>query len=646
MSLRQLRRDFDSWAPITADDATIAAALERADVPSLLVTIAHLTGDLSLLEGDVRPRTIWRDPYMGVTAEQRARVRAHALEVLKAYRDGALSLPAPPAPEQLRRMMSFLTGESVSDHYLEFLISELGLDGADGYTVPALEALPAAQRAAFHVVVVGAGMSGILAAYRLAQAGISYTVIEKDADVGGTWLQNSYPGCRVDTPNHTYSYSFVPHDWPQFFSTRDVLRDYFQRCATQFGIRDRIRFNTEVEQLALDEEAGIWRVRIRDAAGAVETLRANAVISAVGQLNRPKLPNLPGIDSFGGDWFHTGLWNHAVDLCGKRIGVIGTGASAFQAVPEIAQSAGQVLLFQRTPPWVNPRPEYHDFISEGKHWLLNHVPYYAKWYRMLQFWLTCEGALAFVVREEGWSDPLSVGPANRKLREFLVEHLAKSLKDDPELLAKCIPQYPPGGKRMVHDNGTWFSTLKRDNVELIDDPVAQVTATGVVTAGGRAYDADVLIYATGFHTTRFLWPMEVIGRGGADLRQTWNGEPRAYKGITLPGFPNLFCMYGPNTNVVVNSSIIVFSECEMRYILSSIRLLLESGHRALDCKREVHDAYNRWIDAGNLQAAWGASNVKSWYKNESGRVTQNWPFSVHEFWQQTRSADPADYHFL
>ncbi len=454
----------------------------------------------------------------------------------------------------------------------------------------------------------------------------------------------------MDTPNHTYSYSFVPHDWPQFFSTQDVLLDYFRSCAARFGIRDRIRFNTKVERLTFDEPAGIWHVAVRrcDATGAGETdtLRANAVISAVGQLNRPKLPNLPGIDSFGGDWFHTGHWNHAVDLRGKRVGVVGTGASAFQAVPEIADTCDRILLFQRTPPWVNPRPEYHAFIPEGKHWLLQHVPYYAKWYRIWQFWLTCEGALAYVERDDGWDDPCTVGAENRKLREFLVEHAAKALRGRPELLGKCIPRYPPGGKRMVYDNGTWFRTLTRDNVHLIDDSVAEVTATGVVTAGGQRHELDVLIYATGFHTTRFLWPMRVSGRGGADLHATWNGDPRAYKGITLPGFPNLFCLYGPNTNVVVNSSIIVFSESEMRYILSCIRLLLESERRALDCKRAVHDAYNRWIDQGNLRTAWGAPGVTSWYKNQSGRVTQNWPFSVHEFWQQTRRADPADYHFL
>ena len=640
---------FDSWEPIAADDEAIRAALEHANLPALLVALAQHTGDLSLLRGEIRPRPVWGDAQMGLTEAQQEQVRTRAHEIVAACRDGSLG-PAPaPAPGQLHEMASFLVGEAVGADYVEFLVTELGLAGHDPGSAAGLRGLPAERRGGFHVAVIGAGMSGILAAHRLQQAGIPYTVLEKNADVGGTWLENTYPGCRVDTPNHAYSYSFVPQDWPQFFSSQPVLLDYFGRCATEFGIRDRIRFGTEVESLRFDDVSQTWTVHTRDRSGERRPpLRANAVISAVGQLNRPRLPEIPGRDTFRGVAFHTARWDHAAQLSGKRVAVIGTGASAFQAVPEIAPSVAELFLFQRTPPWVNPRPDYQREVPAGKHWLLRCVPHYAQWFRLLQFWLTAEGALAYVYRDERWDEAGSIGAANRKLRRMLVRHARGALGDDPELLEKCIPDYPPAGKRMLYDDGTWFRTLRRSNVHLVTDPIARLTETGVVTAGdggGQSYDVDVVIFATGFHTTEMLRSMRVSGRGGVRLEDVWGDDPRAYRGITVPRFPNLFCMYGPNTNVVVNASIIVFSECEIHYIMECLRLLLESGRRSMECRQEVHDAYNRRIDAGNARAAWGAPRVRSWYRNARGRVTQNWPFSVLEFWQQTRSADPADYRW-
>ena len=635
---------FNSWEPITADDEAILAALEHANVPALLVALAQHTGDLSLLRGEIRPRPVWGDAQMGLTEAQQGQVRSRAREILAACRDGILR-PAPaPAPDQLHEMASFLVGQAVGADYVEFLVTELGLAGHDPGTARGLRELPAERRAGFHVAVIGAGMSGILAAHRLQQAGIPCTVLEKNADVGGTWLENTYPGCRVDTPNHAYSYSFAPRDWPQFFSSQPVLLDYFRSCAARFGIRDRIRFGTEVERLRFDDASQTWTVHTRGRSGERRPpLRANAVISAVGQLNRPRLPDLPGSGIFRGTAFHTARWDHAAQLAGKRVAVIGTGASAFQAVPAIAPEVAELFLFQRTPPWVNPRPDYQREVPAGKHWLLRCVPHYAHWFRLLQFWLTAEGALAYVYRDEGWDEAGSIGAANRKLRRMLVRHAREALGDDPELLEKCIPDYPPAGKRMLYDDGTWFRTLKRSNVHLVTDPIARLTETAVVTAE-QAYDVDVVIFATGFHTTEMLRSMSVTGRGGVRLEDVWQDDPRAYLGITVPRFPNLFCMYGPNTNVVVNASIIVFSECEIHYVMDCLRLLLASERRSLECRQEVHDAYNRRIDAGNARAAWGAPRVRSWYRNASGRVTQNWPFSVLEFWQQTRSADPADYH--
>ena len=636
---------FDTWNAITEPDEIITAALEEANIPALMVSLVHVTGNMNIIRGGIRPHArVLGDPHVGITEVQRATVRAQALEILKTYRDGGCKLPQAPTVDQVREMMDFLVGEPLPNDYGKFLMGELSLDGGDSYAQPGMGDIPLEKKRAFHVIIIGTGMSGILAAYRLKEAGISFTAIEKNASIGGTWFENTYPGCRVDTPNHVYSYSFKPRDWPKYYSPQNVLLKYFNECADEFGIRPHIRFNTSVELAEFDERTYTWRVRVKSADGVSQTLEAQAVISAVGQLNRPRLPDIKGRETFNGISFHSARWEHGYDLTDKRIAVIGTGASAFQFVPEIAKQAREVFVFQRTPNWIAIEPVYHDDIPEGKHWLLKHVPFYAKWFRVFRFWHIAEGVLDWVKKDASWTDQTrSISPGNDELRAHFTKGIKSIVGDDADLLQKCLPTYPPAGKRMLVDNGTWLKTLKRDNVHLVTDPIAAITETGVVTKSGETYEVDKLIYATGFYPSRMLWPMKIKGLGGIDLQEHWDGNPRAYLGMTIPKFPNLFCMYGPNTNIVANGSIIFFSECEMRYILGCIKLLLETGCEALDCKQFVHDAYNQWVDEGNLQMAWGAANVRSWYKNSQGRVTQNWPFTLLEFWKRTQVPDKSDY---
>lgn len=639
-------REFDTWEPIIEDDAEIEAALQEANIPALMTVLVHLTGDPGILRSDIRPDNgVFGDPQGGIPEDQQAQIRQMALEALKDYRDRGCSLPPVPDEQTIREMMNFLVGEPLPDEYIEFLRSELSLNGEDPYGQPAIAAIPAEKKARFKVIVIGSGMSGILAGIRLKEAGIPYTIIEKNSNVGGTWLENTYPGCRVDSPNHTYSYSFAPKDWPQHFSAQEVLLDYFDNVASEFDIRENIRFNTEVEKAEFDEATGQWKVRVNSPDGS-ETLTANAVISAVGQLNRPRYPEIDGVGTFKGPAFHSARWEHHHDLKGKRIGVIGSGASAFQFVPRIAKEAAEVTVFQRTPPWIAPRPEYHEYIPEGKHWLLNKVPYYAKWFRFLMFWRTSEGLLSYTAKDPAWNGETSVSEENDQLRAMLTEYIEEMVGEDPDLLEKCIPKYPPAGKRMLVDDGTWLTTLKQDHVHVVTDPITEINEQGLKTESAGQHDFDVLIYGTGFHANKFLWPMEIKGKDGVDIQEHWDGDPRAYLGVTIPNFPNLFCMYGPNTNIVVNGSIVFFSECEIRYILGCIALLLEEGRAALECKQDVHDAYNEIIDEGNLQRAWGAPNVDSWYKNEKGRVTQNWPFTLREFWERTRTPEPSDFDFV
>ena len=481
-------------------------------------------------------------------------------------------------------------------------------------------------------------MSGLLAGVALKQAGLPFTIVEARDRPGGTWHANRYPGARVDTPNHLYSYSFEPaHEWPYRYSTAPVLQAYFERVVEKYGLREHIRFDTRVDAAAWDGSA--WRVRLSTG----ETLAAKAIIAAVGQLNRPKLPELPGIGSFAGPAFHSAEWRDDVDLKAKRVAIVGTGASAFQIVPEIARDVAQLSIFQRTPPWLLPSAIYHDAVAPGKRWLLHHVPFYANWNRFALFWSLTEFLLPAVSREDDWTDARSLSPMNAELRDFLEASLAAQYGDRPDLLVKQVPDYAPGGKRMLVDNGVWAAALKLPHVELVTDPVAAIEATGVRLASGRLVETDVLIYATGFQASEFLMPMQVTGAGGRDLHTVWDRDARAYLGMTLPDFPNFFMIYGPNTNIVVNGSIVFFSEASTNYIMGCLKLLIETGATAMAPRREVHDAFNLKVDAANARMAWGQPGVSSWYKSKSGRVSQNWPFALVDYWTATRMPDAAEY---
>ena len=627
-------------------DRDLDEALGDAHLPALLAAIVHITGDASWLKPEWTPvyTPLSRgDP--GLPDEVQADIRARARSALRHHLStGEVAMPTPDTPT-LHRMMDFVGGGPIPETYADFLIDELAISGKSSkdpqFEQPKLK--DAARK--LKVLVIGAGMSGVLAGIRLSQAGVPFEIVEKNPDVGGTWLVNTYPGCRVDNSNHMYSYSFEPnHAWPQHFSPQPELLKYFRNVTTKYDLRPHIRFETTVESLTWDDRKSLWRVVVRDKAGHSETIEANAVVSAVGQLNRPRTPKIEGVGTFEGPAFHSAEWRHDVDLAGKRVAVIGTGASAYQFVPEIAPKVAELTVFQRTPPWGLPVPHYHEDVPEGVKWLLEHVPYYDKWYRFWLFWMTTEGFLPMVKADDGWNGPLiAVGEANLGLREMAAAALAAQVEDRPDLLPHVVPTYPVGGKRAVLDNGVWLGALKRPNVELVTDAIAKITPKGVVTADGTEREFDVLIYGTGFTASSFLSGLKIVGREGRELHDVWGGDARAYLGMTAPGFPNFFIIYGPNTNIVVNGSIIFFSECSVRYIVGCLKLLAESGAKAMEPKREVHDAFNVRVDEANRGWAWGSPNVTSWYKNEFGRVSQNWPFGLIDYWRATLAPNPDDF---
>lgn len=627
-----------------SDDETIVAALELAVLPPLLAALAGDLDDPALAPAHLRPDlSVLMDPTYGMSADQVAESRQLARDALTRLR------ARPPQPlralplDQLRDLLAFVTGGAASDDYLELLRDELAL--GEDLRAPTWRREELAPDRAFRVAVIGAGMSGLVAAHRLHQAGVEVVVLEKNDDVGGTWLENSYPGCRVDVSNLFYSYSFAQRaDWPQHFSTQDVLLDYFRGVADEHGLRPLIRFGTEVTAMELDEATMGWTVHTRAADGTEATLVVDAVVSGVGQLNRPNIPDLPGADTFAGPAFHSARWDHAVDLHGQRVAVVGTGASAAQFIPEIAEDAAHLTIFQRTPAWFLPTPDYHDAVEPEVAWLMRNVPGYAHWLRFWNFWQNVEGLMVAARVDPEWDGGgASVSQINELVRQLFVGHIQAELAERPDLIPQVMPDYPPFSKRFIRDNGAWPRTIMRDDVDLVTEPIAEVTADGVRTTDGALHEADVLIYGTGFTASDFLMPMRVVGRDGVELHERWNGDARAYLGVTLPGFPNLFLLYGPNTNIVVNGSITYFSECEVHYVVGCVRALLTSGARALEPKAEVHDAFNERVDAENRQMAWGVATVNSWYRNATGRTAQNWPFSLLEYWQLTREPDLADF---
>jgi 4-hydroxyacetophenone monooxygenase len=377
-----------------------------------------------------------------------------------------------------------------------------------------------------------------------------------------------------------------------------------------------------------------------------ETIVADALISAVGQLNKPKIPEIEGGNSFAGIQFHSSRWQHDVDLRGKNVAVIGTGASAFQLAPFVAEQARHLDIYQRSAPWMAPSPDYHFDVGEGQKWLLNNLPGYASWYRFWLFWTITDGVYEAIKVDPAWkAEDGSISAANKTIREALVARMTAQIGERTDLVEKVIPNYPFGGKRTLRDPGMWIPMLKRDNVSLVTETVTRITPDAIVTADGREHPTDVIIYGTGFHASRFLEPLRIKGRGGVELTQRWSGDARAYLGMTVPGYPNFFMIYGPNTNLVVNGSIVFFSECSMTYIMGCLALIAREN-AAVEPRSDVYARYNAKIDAGNGQMAWGMPGVHNWYKNAQGRVTQNWPFPLADYWDATRAPNPDDFEFI
>ena len=624
--------------------AELRAALAEADIPVLLMVLVQLTGDRRWVREPYRPRRstkIFGDPTGGLPESRQEEVREAAYTAVADHLARPANLDLPDSGLFIE-MMSACAGESVPAEYELLIREEMGWRDRDvrWRRRPSQDVLDA-----FHVIIIGAGVSGLCTAIHLDKLGIPYTIVEKNASVGGTWFENSYPGCRVDVPNHFYSYSFEPNPgWPHYYSGRDTLHRYLKECARKYRVDEHIRFCTEVESSEYSVADQGWTVNVRSADGGTEQLRANVVVSAVGQLNRPHIPALEGLDDFDGPAFHSARWRHDVDLTGQRVGVVGTGASAMQFTPRIAPLAGRLTIFQRSPQWAIPNGDYHREVSDERRWLFLHVPFYAGWYRFLLFWRLGDGLLSTLRVDPDWPEfPRTINAANERVRQFLTAHILNEIGDREDLVAKALPDYPPYSKRLIIDNH-WFRMLLRNNVELVTEQIARVNARSIETSDGTQHPVDVIVFGTGFEATKLLWPMSIRGRTGQSLTDTWGTDnARAYLGIAVPGFPNFFCLYGPNTNLGHGGSKIIHIECQTRFIVSCVREMLEGGHGAIECRPAAYEEYNRRLDAELDDLIWSRVEVGSWYKNSKARVVTNSPWRLVDYWAMTREPDFDDW---
>jgi cation diffusion facilitator CzcD-associated flavoprotein CzcO len=473
------------------------------------------------------------------------------------------------------------------------------------------------------VAILGAGLGGIGAAVRLQRAGIDdYVLFERGDGVGGTWRWNTYPGAACDVPSHLYSFSFAPNPgWTSTFAEQSEILDYIERVTDDFGIRPHIRTGTTVTSMRWDDRCSTWT--IESTSGTDE---ADVVVAALGTFTEPRWPAIRGIDDFAGHRMHSARWDHSVDLAGARVGVIGTGASAVQIVPAIAPVAERVTVFQRTAPWIVPRKDLP--YTDEERAAFRDVPGLLRRHRG-ELYRTYEERTSFRL-----DDP--VGDA---MQEFAVSYLAHKVPDE-QLRAKLLPDYRIGCKRVLPSD-QWFAAVARDDVDLVTSPIAQVVPSGVETVDGAVHELDTLVVATGFDATGWLKGIDVVGRGGRTLAQAWSKGARAHLGIAVSGFPNLFLLYGPNTNQPGNSLILIL-EAQAAYAVRALRAMDRAGARSVDVKPEVLDAYNAAIDEAMAGTVW-QSGCQSYFTDEHGRVATQLPHPSRWYWKQTLQFREEEY---
>ncbi len=627
----------------TDSERSIRAAVDEANVGVLRVALYHETKDPELaaipaIEWPIRGGALMA---FSIPRETHQLVRDKAVQYL-------LQRPAPVAPptkEEAGALMQMFTGKKQSPAAIDYGYEELAFDpvprDAKWHEKPADHVLDA-----FEVTIVGAGFSAFAAAIQLDRLGIKWRIVERHEGLGGTWLINNYPEARVDVSTFLYQYKFEKnYPWESYYAPRDELQKYANYIVDKYGLRERMSFNTKLLAANWDEAAHQWAIDLEQADGTTQQITSNAIISASGLFNTPKRPDIPGIDTFRGKMFHTTEWDHDFDYAGKRVALIGTGSTGLQLARGVAESAAHLTVFQRTASWVTPVNGYRSKISAGKRWLLDHMPGYNNWFVYLNYYAELQ-MQDFQEIDPAW---VAAGGRVNEKNALFAESLKKQIHDKvagrEDLYEKLVPSVVPMARRLVIDND-WYETVQRDNVTLETGGIDAITETGIRTLDGQEHAFDLIVLSAGFDVSRYLLPAEYVGVDGITLDDLWSTDgARAFKGITLPGFPNFFMMYGPNGQARIGS-FHSWAENFSRYIAGLLVHAIEQGGDAIVVTRKAYDDYNASMDQAMRGLLWESETGHGYYVNKHGRSGVNMPWSVHDFFTMIQTTDPENYDVL
>lgn len=615
--------------------------IANANIPALLMVLYQMTGEVTWLQEPFAPG---RSPGLDdndsgqLPDEVQTQIRTAAEEAIEAWLAGKPLAIERPSNLRLAEMLSVAMTEHVPEEYGDIVAAGMGYD-----LEPTAGTAIAADKTA---IVIGGGVSGICAGIELGKLGIDYTLFEKNEDFGGTWFENRYPGCGVDTPSLTYTFSCRPNDWSMYFPLRDEIEGYLLDTAREFGLYDKARFRTHVEEARWNTATDQWDVTITTPDGKRETHSADYLFSAVGILNIPKYPQIDGLDEFAGEVYHTSRWPAEADLSGKRVAVIGNGASGMQVAPAIADEVSRMTIFARSKQWAAPFPQFRKKVPEGVRYLMQVVPLYRAWLEQRLSWTFNDRVHGTLFRDPEWEHPeRAVNEINDAHRRVFTRYVEEQLQDRPELIERVLPEYPPFAKRMLLDNG-WFRTIKKPHVDLIPEHLAKVEGNTLSTSSGETVEADVIILATGFQTTNVLGSYDIVGREGQLLRDHWGEDnASAYLGTLVPGFPNFFILLGPNVGSGHGGSMIRNIENQMHFAGQVVQCAEAQEASTVEVKETAYTDYSRRIDDAHDRLVWTHPGTENWYRNSQGRVVAITPWRNDAFWRMTRSPDEADLQF-
>jgi 4-hydroxyacetophenone monooxygenase len=635
------------------DEAFIRRAIDDADLNALRMALYQATGDESLLAAKLHQASAYGGTGLLTTVdkEEEPALKAKALAFLLAKPAGFQEVT--PDDAELRRLFEAFRDEQLTEKDWRYRRDLAAFDEH-----PRLARWTSGKPQVpdgYQVAIIGAGFDGIAMAVQLGKLGIPYTIYERRAELGGTWSRNAYPDVRVDTTNFMYQFTFEKnYPWKEYFARAPEVKAYLDHVADKYGVREHIQFNTDVRKAVFDENAGTWALTLYaggpGVGGGNETqVTANVVVSASGLFANPKRFNVPGADDFRGQLIHTAECTGQEDLDGKDVAIIGNGSTGVQMMGAVAKRARSVGVFQRTPQWISPRERYGEALKPETRWLLDTMPYYWNWY------IYSIGTMRLGMQRTQEFDPEwqaaggLVSKSNDELRAILTKYIESKVGSQPELVEKLTPQHAPMARRMIVDNN-WYATLLEDHVQLVTDKIERLTPDGVLTADGQERHYDVIFTATGFEVEKYLWPTEFKGVGGHGIEEHWTDPagqgPRAYLSLTVPGFPNLFIMYGPNSQNRAGS-LIVWMEIWARYIAQAIIATLEGGHRWADIKPEVFEDYNQRHDEAMRELIWydKASMGRNYYVNHFGRQQVNTAWRLEDQYETLEKFNPDEYTF-